>query len=439
VLTVSAALSEEITPVLARPIASLKKDAPGHLQAYRDKLPRKQRTELGALQVETLLLLSRQLRFVAGEELWKASGSLVRSAMVMGLHVNLTTSAKLPPFQAECRRRLWITIVEFDLQMSISGSMPMMTPELNFEPLTPANLDDSAFDEDTTELPSGKPLEEETDSLYQICLAKSLSQRIRAMTIAQRTSSQGNVDERIKQKEVLEELFQQVPPVMKPSDSVTEANAGFVLNRVIVDVFLHRPLLSLLQPLLHRSHHPHPSFTDISKICLDISASIISYQNYFASQLNGIRILGYDAAWNTYHEIFSQDMIPAALGICEHLKLMAESPLQRPTTVHTTPRASGHSFSRAGLTELVEYTLDTLKHLIKRKGTNVKDIILLSVALESARTTEQKDMHMSQGAQRALAHCRDELLNWNEFRLPSTLNKVHSICYDLTEPSFAKI
>lgn len=87
----------------------LKDAAMDLIQAWLDELGRKQRTELSTLQVNVLLLLSRSLRGIQPEQLWSATGALVRSAMVMGLNVDPASVKGITPYMAEMRRRLWAT------------------------------------------------------------------------------------------------------------------------------------------------------------------------------------------------------------------------------------------------------------------------------------------------------------------------------------------
>lgn len=66
---------------------------------------------------------------------------------------------------------------------AVSSGMLVTIPEIDFGPLTPANINDTDFDDSTGELPPSKPLHEWTDSLAQVTLAKSLPHRIRVMIL----------------------------------------------------------------------------------------------------------------------------------------------------------------------------------------------------------------------------------------------------------------
>ncbi|KAJ5157148.1 uncharacterized protein N7482_008248 [Penicillium canariense] len=377
----------------------LTQDAVKSLQAWLSKLPRKQRVDFATLQVETLLLLSYQLRLEPPEELWKASGSLVRSGMMMGLHVNLSQSSNLSFFQAECRRRLWITIVEMDLQASITSGMPVMTPELDFGPLTPSNLNDADFDESTSDRPSAIPLSEETDSIAQITLAASLSHRVRVMNTVQHTSPRDNLSERVKQGQRLQEYISEVPSHLNPRHDAENASPALVLNRVLLDIFLRRPLLCLFRPVITHSTPEDPSFHSMQRACLDSSLAVLSYQDYFDPNITGLDVVNPNAYWNVFQAFCQNDILWAAL-----------SPVILPSPFSFCSQAP----SKASLSRLVDNTLDSLTRRIHEKGSNVKDLLLLTVVLQSARfrgSAEQREQRMLQGAKSILSACRQYLLS----------------------------
>ncbi|KAJ6117752.1 hypothetical protein N7512_007477 [Penicillium capsulatum] len=69
--------------------------------------------DLRMLQIQCLLLVARLGVASDGDVAWASSGSLIRSAVTMGLHRDPTRfRKKARPFWCELRRRLWTTIVE---------------------------------------------------------------------------------------------------------------------------------------------------------------------------------------------------------------------------------------------------------------------------------------------------------------------------------------
>lgn len=76
------------------------------IQQYMDSLSGKERLNFHSLQTQTLLLLVHQNNNTSPSALWKESGDLVRSAMVMGLHLEPEEYYDFTIFQKEQRRKL---------------------------------------------------------------------------------------------------------------------------------------------------------------------------------------------------------------------------------------------------------------------------------------------------------------------------------------------
>jgi hypothetical protein len=395
----------------------LKQNAPGLVQDWLKHLPRKKTVELFSLQVQALHLLSSQLRLVPVEEQWKASGALVRSAMTMGLHVNISQATELSFFQAEVRRRLWITVIELDLQASIASGMPVLTPDLVSSHLIPNNLNDEDFDESTPRVPLCKPLNEETDSSSQITLANCLSQRIKAMNAAQHANAGDSLKQRVKQGRKLEEALSRTPSYLKPDPELGSQEPSLVMQRVILDVYLRRPLLCLYRPIIINALETRddPFFREVQRVCLEFSLTILSYQDYFDPNIADLDTSNLNTYWNAFGTFFQNDILVSALNVCEHMQLSSQHwSIQSPShdLASDTPKHD-QTYSKASLVHAVENTLSTLIRRIGEKASDMKDILLLAVVLYSVRargTAEQKDRTISQGARKALSACRQQLL-----------------------------
>jgi hypothetical protein len=72
----------------------------------------KSRLNMAGIQIQILVLLAKQVCNVEGDHVWISAGSLLRTAMYLGLHRDPAHFAKIKPFHAEMRRRLWTTVVE---------------------------------------------------------------------------------------------------------------------------------------------------------------------------------------------------------------------------------------------------------------------------------------------------------------------------------------
>jgi hypothetical protein len=376
----------------------LKNAAIDLVQAWLDELPRKQRTELSTLQVETLVLLSKSLRGLHPEKLWCSTGALVRSAMVLGLHIDNATTAQIPPFQAEMRRRLWATVLEIDLQASMATGMPLVVPELGAASSVPSNLDDSTFDESSTSLPASRSMDTYTDNLYQVILASSLPQRLKALSLVQRSAL--NVQEATSVGRQVEECLLQKPQILslhKNNDAYLDS--GSVLHRVLLDLYLRRPLLCLYKPLLLQKLDPATSI-DVQKHCVESSQVVLSYQDlYTISALTKITSSPW-AHQDFFYRCCKQDVLWAALTLCQHIKLLRQG-------------ASAGGLDHALLVRIVEKTIQCLIDRIGQKGSDLKDIALISLALQSVQLFDSmpgRSQALQQAAKRTLAACRERLL-----------------------------
>ncbi|KAH7377749.1 hypothetical protein BKA66DRAFT_572060 [Pyrenochaeta sp. MPI-SDFR-AT-0127] len=376
------------------------------IQAWLDELGRKQRTELSTLQVEVLLLLSRSLRHLHPEKLWSSTGALVRSAMVMGLHTDPSSVPDITPYHMEMRRRLWATVLEMDLQASMTAGMPLVVPKLDSYNLVPANLNDSDFDELSAKLPTSRPLSNLTDNLYQVCLATSLPQRLKALSLVQRSAP--NTEEAVELGRKVEECLLRKPSVLSLHNNGTAPiDGGSLLHRVLLDLYLRRPLLCLYKPLLLGEQQDQAMFTEIQRHCLGSSLVILSYQELYTTQALGAVTGNPLPQQDFFYRCCKTDMLWAALTVCQHIKIL------RQTATENQPlnRQVGHD--EISLVRTVENTISCLIDRIGRKGSDLKDIVFLSLALQAVQLTEtnpRRSNSLQQSAKRTLAACRERLL-----------------------------
>jgi hypothetical protein len=376
------------------------------IQAWLDELGRKQRTELSTLQVEVLLLLSRSQRHLYPEKLWGSTGALVRSAMVMGLHTDPTAVPSVTPYQVEMRRRLWATILEMDLQASMTAGMPLVVPKLDSYNLVPANLNDMDFDESTAKLPTSRPLGTQTDNLYQVCLATSLPQRLKALSLVQRSAP--NVEEAIELGRKVEECLSRKPPVLQLHNNDTaHMDGGSVLHRVLLDLYLRRPLLCLYKPLLLGGQQDQPVSTEIQKHCLESSLAILSYQDLYTTVALSMVTDNPLPQQDFFYRCCKTDMLWAALTVCQHIKLFRQAAAMD----RSLERQIGHN--DVSLIGQVERTVDCLIDRIGRKGSDLKDIVFLSLALKSVQLSDSspgRSYALHETTKRTLVACRERLL-----------------------------
>ncbi|KAL2830974.1 hypothetical protein BJY01DRAFT_260708 [Aspergillus pseudoustus] len=366
----------------------LQNDALDLVRSWLRKLGRKQRTEISTLQTEALVILARQLRRDSPGDLWQATGELVRSAMVIGLHLDVKTHKEISAFQKEMRRRVWTTIAEMDLQTSIASGMPVTMPDMEFGPLTPANLDDADFDESMNYIPPSRPTSEYTDTLAQALLAGSLRTRIKAMLVVQ--SGSCNLPQAVELARELDHHLHRLgvyDPPTRPGKGT-----ALVFSSVLVDLYIRRPLICLHS---HISNcHPQHSLRNGT---LDLCLVILSHQDHFDPTVTTLDVPSF---WETFQIFCKNDILRAALHVCEHIN----HPETSPPTHHT----------KASLVRAVDNALQGLIRSFGQPGSSFKDVLLLSVELHLVRADGiegEKKESVHRGVLEALTSCRQRLIS----------------------------
>lgn len=141
----------------------------------------KRHLSLQGVQAQCLLALAlmTNTNAVGGDLSWLTITSLVQTGMAIGLHV-APSQLSIPPFEAEVRRRLWVTTLELAVQAALDSGLP---PPITFETIEscerPSNLDDSQFGESSKSLPNSQPAITFTQSSIQSALFRSLPIRLR--------------------------------------------------------------------------------------------------------------------------------------------------------------------------------------------------------------------------------------------------------------------
>ncbi|KAL2412512.1 hypothetical protein ABEF91_000070 [Exophiala dermatitidis] len=100
---------------------------------------------LTSIRVMVMMTLAKQIDMVAFDDsggVWAYLGLVVRLAMSMGLHRHSRWFVSMSPFEAEMRKRVWVTLVFMDLQNSLeAGQSPLLHPD-DYETLCPTGFQD---------------------------------------------------------------------------------------------------------------------------------------------------------------------------------------------------------------------------------------------------------------------------------------------------------
>lgn len=141
------------------------------------------RPQLSTLRLQILLIMAQNLFGTKRSQAWLATSNLIKSAMMAGYHRDPSKYARISIFNKEMRRRIWMTIVELDLQVAIDRGMPPSIQASDYDSLRPLNINDEELNENTAEPPADRPLSDITDLSFANTLARSLDIRLKACSL----------------------------------------------------------------------------------------------------------------------------------------------------------------------------------------------------------------------------------------------------------------
>lgn len=211
------------------------------------------------------------------------------------------------------RRRLWSTMVEFELEASIMRGMPTILNGLHTDSGCPQNINDDDFDEKSESIPRSRSVKEYTSTTF-LCLSQnSLSLRL-SMTSAVNSS---NIplpydDVLLYEKKVMQQL-QLIP---RWTEETSGANPNSALLEAFLDGQLRQFLIILHYPFARRgSGSSHQQ--DYSRMaCFNAASSIIEQHakiletgNYALLALRGNDV--YRAALCLCQTVYASSLVPS--------------------------------------------------------------------------------------------------------------------------------
>jgi len=379
------------------------------VKAWLDGLHGKALVNLHTLQTRTLLLLARQANLATPSELWVESGILVRNAMIMGLHQDPEPWDAIPKFDKELRRKLWITIVELDLQFSLGAGMPSALSSSAFTMRELVNVDDHDLSEDMTEYPASKPLTVWTHALPQIALGASLRHRLHIINmLGGNLNLERDAQMLLQQAAILEKALVSLPTQFRPSTRAGNSSNKRLyrlFTSIMIDVSIRRPLMTLYRVISMSSLSSR--YPEARKGALRCALAILSHLDALDPSVADLNIVKTRDYLNLFHILRKSDILQSALILCYEIK----SYNSRSPTSDDEPHEQEDEFphTQYSLTRVVENTLNSLIGRLGEFGSDLKDILPVAVAVQSVRsdgTLEEKNGLMKRGAERVLDACR---------------------------------
>ncbi|KAK3690505.1 hypothetical protein B0T22DRAFT_405080 [Podospora appendiculata] len=179
-------------------------------QTYLSHPDSKSLLTIHALKTHLLLLLAREAAGVNEGMNWVSAGTLLRTAVYMGLHrdpANLMNTGTL--LTTEMHRRLWNSILELCLQSSLTSGGPPLFSLSDFDTQPPSNFDDNQLTSTTTNQP--QPFTVPTQSSTAIALRRTLTARLAIVKFLNDLSSPTSYAEALRLDSALRAAYTLLP------------------------------------------------------------------------------------------------------------------------------------------------------------------------------------------------------------------------------------
>ncbi|KAK0741832.1 fungal-specific transcription factor domain-containing protein [Apiosordaria backusii] len=298
---------------------------------WLDDLRRKQITDLTTLQTELLLLHAQRTICPYQRASWTQLGYIVRMAMTMDLHRDPSELPFMNPFASELRRRLWYTLLEMDLHISIICNLPFAIRAGEYTCKPPSNLDDTSLSPTIPTLPPSLPLDHPTSNRLQAYTSRTLPARIEAAALLSHLHTLDSYTPILSSGQQLESLLSDINALFPRHASLNPENTHKEWrHRALLDMHVRRPLLALYRPFalgLLSSDNPSSSSCpqNIELSYLKSAMAILTY----ADELDP-RSPGYEDVVGMYLFIMKKDIVEAGLGVCAYIKRAQQQQQQQP-------------------------------------------------------------------------------------------------------------
>lgn len=231
---------------------------------------------LGYLQAHLLMLVAGDVHWMKIDRSWISSGSLIRTAISAGLHREPRDFFRISPFHAEIRRRLWFSILEYDLLTSFAKGRTPTVRDDEYDCELPANTFDEFISETSSEIAIRQP-QQAGPGVYNIggplkpqiniVLARYLPLRSRVC----RAINSINLD--VDYDEVLR-LDVEIKEFLRETSQVGGEEVGS-FKRTLSTILSQRSVIALHAPFVTRALHD-PKWIYSRTRCLETARAILS-------------------------------------------------------------------------------------------------------------------------------------------------------------------
>ena len=312
-------------------------------------------------------------------------GSLVHCSTQVGLHRDPKHLPAMSALQAELRRRLWYTILDFLVQSSLDAWMPPRISLDEFDTEPPANISDDKLDDLMTEVQSCSE-GIFTATSVQLALIKTLPVRLQIVQYLNGLHSEVSYDRVLSLSSELIDALQTCSQWIKNGDGSTPFQRNlldYVIRRFMIPLHYFFSSQARANPLFHYS----------LKLSLDAAFAITSPEPDD----------GFSRLMTTGGGLFREGIRCASsaigLGLLTHVEMQRlDGTLRRTRQFHDI------------LKEAIRDLISLSKERIQQGETNVKNHMFLSMILAQAEAVEvhgRVELQVACAARDSLQLCND--------------------------------
>lgn len=234
------------------------------------------RPEITAFRLFILSIITQNCYGMNRSKAWLATGTLIKQAMLSGYHRDPSRYGKISIFNKEMRRRIWMSMVELDLQVAIDRGMPPSVQPSDYDTAPPLNVNDDELHEGITELPAERPLNELTSSSFQVVMSKSLPLRLRACNLMHSPRISCRYEDIARMDWELNKHLSAIPAWTSETEDV-RIHGKIRLVRALLETKLSQTLLCIHTPFAVEAER-EPLFTPSARARLEVAITMVSTQ-----------------------------------------------------------------------------------------------------------------------------------------------------------------
>lgn len=207
-----------------------------------------------------------------------STGIIVRLAMRMGLHRDAGPYAGITVFQGEMRRRVWASIRSLDLLFSAQAGLPPIVRPRDTNTEVPRNIYDDELYEDMTALPTSRPENDATPTLFLINRTRLIYKLGEAIEVTD-TLTCASYDVVMKLDQEARELHENLSPhlKMRTMDESARDPSSLIMQRFTLDL-LYLKIVCVLHRKFLAVSRSNSRFAFSRRACIDSSMAMLQHQ-----------------------------------------------------------------------------------------------------------------------------------------------------------------